>query len=130
MSCDALAGHWKLGHTVKNLVIVQAQMLFNFVLFSAVRNSPGLFSSFGFRGRPAFIAFTLFSIISAPLGEVPPLARTHDASFPKGRVFLAHACMPPLLSPRDLRLAGQRRGCLCSLASHPCIRLHTPLLFA
>ena len=65
------AGHWKLGHTLKNLVVVQAQMLFNFALFAAVRNANGLFSSFGFtKEKPAFIAYTLFSIISAPLGEV------------------------------------------------------------
>ena len=67
------AGHWKLGHTAKNLVVVQAQMLFNFALFAAVRNASGLFASFGFtkdRGQPAFIAYTLFSIIIAPLSEV------------------------------------------------------------
>jgi STE24 endopeptidase len=66
------AGHWQLGHTLKNLVVVQAQMLFNFALFAAVRNASGLFSSFGFtKGtKPAFIAYTLFSIISAPLSEV------------------------------------------------------------
>ena len=96
-ACGGLrhAGHWKLGHTVKNLVIVQAQMLFSFVLFSLVRTAPGLFSSFGFQGRPAFIAYTLFSIISAPLSEVPPST---------------HACM--LLHHRGLCVAGTRRGCL------------------
>lgn len=68
------AGHWKLGHTAKNLVIVQAQMLFNFALFAVVRNAKGLFSSFGFtKDKPAFIAYTLFSIISAPISEVTPL---------------------------------------------------------
>ena len=68
------AGHWQLGHTAKNLVVVQAQMLFNFALFAAVRNAASLFSSFGFtKDKPAFIAYTLFSIISAPLSEVPQL---------------------------------------------------------
>jgi STE24 endopeptidase len=64
-------GHWKLGHTLKNLALTQLQMLSTFALFSVVRSSAGLFTSFGFVDRrPAFIAYTLFSIISAPVGEV------------------------------------------------------------
>ena len=47
-------------------------MLFSFALFSLVRTSRGLFEAFGFAGRPAFIAYTLFSIISAPLSEASP----------------------------------------------------------
>lgn len=47
------------------------QMLCTFALFSLVRTSKGLFSSFGFVDQqPAFIAYTLFSIISAPVNEV------------------------------------------------------------
>lgn len=64
-------GHWKLGHTLKNLVLTQMQMLCTFALFSLVRTSKGLFTSFGFVDQqPAFIAYTLFSIISAPVNEV------------------------------------------------------------
>ncbi|BDA43105.1 CAAX prenyl protease 1 homolog [Coccomyxa sp. Obi] len=64
-------GHWKLGHTLKNLVLTQMQMLCTFALFSLVRTSKGLFTSFGFvNQQPAFIAYTLFSIISAPVNEV------------------------------------------------------------
>ncbi|KAK9914960.1 hypothetical protein WJX75_002949 [Coccomyxa subellipsoidea] len=64
-------GHWKLGHTVKNLILTQMQMLCTFALFSLVKESKGLFTSFGFVDQqPAFIAYTLFSIISAPVNEV------------------------------------------------------------
>ncbi|CAK0780161.1 hypothetical protein CVIRNUC_004953 [Coccomyxa viridis] len=64
-------GHWKMGHTVKNLVVTQIQTLMTFLLFSLVRSSRGLFTSFGFvQKQPAIIAYTLFSIISAPLSEV------------------------------------------------------------
>ncbi|KAK9826840.1 hypothetical protein WJX81_006463 [Elliptochloris bilobata] len=64
-------GHWKLSHTVQNLVLTQAHLLLSFSLFAAVRTSPALFASFGFRSsRPAIIAFMLFQFISAPLEEV------------------------------------------------------------
>ena len=60
-----------MGHTVKNLVVTQIQTLMTFLLFSLVRSSRGLFTSFGFvKKQPAIIAYTLFSIISAPLSEV------------------------------------------------------------
>lgn len=73
-TAGAGAGHWKLGHTLKNLVLTQMQMLCTFALFSLVRTSKGLFTSFGFvNQQPALIAYTLFSIISAPVNEVPPV---------------------------------------------------------
>ncbi len=60
-----------MGHTIKNLVVTQIQTLATFGLFSLVRSSKGLFTSFGFtKSQPAIIAYTLFSIISAPLSEV------------------------------------------------------------
>ena len=65
------AGHWKLKHTLKNLGIIQFNLVTQFLLFTFIRNAPGLFESFGFvRVKPAFIAFTLFSAVSAPLNEV------------------------------------------------------------
>ena len=69
------AGHWKLNHTLKNLGIIQINVMTQFLLFTFIRNAPGLFESFGFTDvKPAFIAFTLFSAVSAPLSEVstPP----------------------------------------------------------
>ena len=65
------AGHWKLGHTLRNLVLVQVNLLVQFSLFALIRTSPGLFRSFGFvHAQPAFVAFTLFNIVLAPLDEV------------------------------------------------------------
>jgi len=64
-------GHWKLNHTLKNLGIIQFNVMTQFLLFTFIRNAPGLFESFGFTDvRPAFIAFTLFSAVSAPISEV------------------------------------------------------------
>ena len=51
---------------------MQLNLLLQFSLFALIRTSPGLFRSFGFvRQQPAFIAFTLFNIVLAPLDEVP-----------------------------------------------------------
>ena len=65
------AGHWKLSHTTKNFLLQQGIILTNFALFTFVRTSPRLFQSFGFTEvKPAFIAFTLFQMISSPIDEV------------------------------------------------------------
>ena len=72
------AGHWKLSHTLQNLALTQAHLLLSFSLFAAVRTSPALFASFGFRDtRPAIMAFMLFQFISAPLEEVCLVAPSH-----------------------------------------------------
>ena len=69
-----VAGHWKLSHTTKNFVLQQGILLANLGLFTFARNSPRLFDSFGFtEAKPAFIAFTLFQLISSPIDEVTPL---------------------------------------------------------
>ena len=65
------AGHWKLSHTTKNFILQQGILLANLGLFTFARNSPRLFDSFGFtEAKPAFIAFTLFQLISSPIDEV------------------------------------------------------------
>ena len=74
LELDFPAGHWKLRHTLKNLAIIQVNLLIQFLLFTLIRNAPGLFESFGFVDvKPVFIAFSLFSAVSAPLNEVPIL---------------------------------------------------------
>ena len=71
------AGHWKLGHTKRNLIMVQVVLFLQFALFGLIRTSPGMFRSFGFvRVQPAFIAFTLFQLIIGPLDEVSVFAST------------------------------------------------------
>jgi len=64
-------GHWKLGHTPINFTMGQFILLANFLLFAAVRNTPGLYESFGFtQDRPALVAFLLFQFLMAPMDEV------------------------------------------------------------
>lgn len=74
-----------MAHTLKNLIILQLHLLSQFLLFTFVRTAPGLFESFGFhQEQPAFIAFSLFMAVSAPLNEVCPppiqpiLAEAHE----------------------------------------------------
>lgn len=64
-------GHWKLGHTPINFCMGQFIILANFLLFAAVRNTPGLYESFGFtQDRPALVAFLLFQFLMTPVDEV------------------------------------------------------------
>jgi hypothetical protein len=64
-------GHWKLQHTPISFVAGQAILLANFGLFAALRNTAGLYESFGFvHDRPALVAFVLFQTLVSPLDEV------------------------------------------------------------
>eukprot|EP00192_Tetraselmis_astigmatica_P006126 CAMPEP_0117661988 /NCGR_PEP_ID=MMETSP0804-20121206/7823_1 /TAXON_ID=1074897 /ORGANISM="Tetraselmis astigmatica, Strain CCMP880" /LENGTH=439 /DNA_ID=CAMNT_0005468877 /DNA_START=465 /DNA_END=1784 /DNA_ORIENTATION=+ len=64
-------GHWKLGHTLALFLVTQAIQLSHFSLFTLVRTSDDLFTSFGFvDSRPVFVAFMLFTYISAPTAKV------------------------------------------------------------
>ncbi|KAL6777605.1 hypothetical protein ACKKBG_A14915 [Auxenochlorella protothecoides x Auxenochlorella symbiontica] len=64
-------GHWALGHTPRLLAAAQVQILGQLALFTALRASPTLASSFGFDPvtSPPFIAFVLFQYLSGPLDE-------------------------------------------------------------
>lgn len=93
--CDVIliAGHWKLSHTTKNFILQQGILLSNLGLFTFARNSPRLFASFGFtEAKPAFIAFTLFQLISSPIDEVslslnPPVQSHRWASEGNQRTY-------------------------------------------
>ncbi|KAK9830225.1 hypothetical protein WJX72_010439 [[Myrmecia] bisecta] len=64
-------GHWKLRHTVKNLILAQVVLIAQLVLFTFLRTSKSLFVSFGFQKvQPVFIAFELFQLISAPMDQI------------------------------------------------------------
>mmetsp|Transcript_22614 Transcript_22614/g.67349 ORF Transcript_22614/g.67349 Transcript_22614/m.67349 type:complete len:451 (-) Transcript_22614:668-2020(-) len=65
-------GHWKLRHTPVLFAVSQAVILSNFLLFTLIRASPGLFESFGFGGlgQPVFVSLVVFQFISAPFDEV------------------------------------------------------------
>lgn len=65
-------GHWALRHTPRLLAAGQLQLLGQLALFTALRSSAELKSSFGFdpRAAPPIVAFMLFSHLSGPLDEV------------------------------------------------------------
>jgi len=64
-------GHWKMGHTTKQLVIAQAHLFFLFSLFSAFIENRSLYADFGFvTERPVIIGFMLFSEVLSPTESV------------------------------------------------------------
>jgi len=72
-------GHWKLGHTLANLVVTQTYMGAAFYSFSLCFNSTGLYRAFGFDGTgvPTIIALLLFfQTIWAPVDKILSFATT------------------------------------------------------
>jgi len=53
-------GHWKLNHVFKNIVIVQANLFFQFFVFAFVFKYPQIYSAFGFmHEQPAIIGLII-----------------------------------------------------------------------
>ena len=76
-------GHWALNHTVKVLVISQAQIFILFYVFSQFINNKALYESFGFTTMPVLIGLFLFQLIYAPVETVTTflmnvLSRKHE----------------------------------------------------
>ncbi|GAX17410.1 STE24 endopeptidase [Fistulifera solaris] len=65
-------GHWKLGHTVSNLVITQLYVGAAFFVFSQTYGNTELYQAFGFHGKvPTIIALLLFfQTLWAPVDKV------------------------------------------------------------
>merc|ERR1719296_295999 len=67
-------GHWKLGHTISNLVISQSYTGAAFYCFACCYNSHELYTAFGFSSSnpiPTLIALTLFfQTVWAPIDKV------------------------------------------------------------
>ncbi|XP_043916055.1 CAAX prenyl protease 1 homolog [Protopterus annectens] len=65
-------GHWKLGHTVKNIVISQVNSFLCFFLFAILIGQKELFSAFGFHdSQPTLIGLLIiFQFIFSPYNEV------------------------------------------------------------
>jgi len=67
-------GHWKLGHTISNLVISQSYTGASFYCFACCYNSTQLYTAFGFSSSqsiPTLIALTLFfQTVWAPIDKV------------------------------------------------------------
>lgn len=68
-------GHWKMGHTSKQLIVAQFHIFTIFALFSVFINNRSLFNSFGFHyEQPTIIGFMLFNEILAPADSMISLA--------------------------------------------------------
>uniref|UniRef100_A0A6Q2Z5I1 CAAX prenyl protease n=1 Tax=Esox lucius TaxID=8010 RepID=A0A6Q2Z5I1_ESOLU len=65
-------GHWKLGHTVKNIVISQMNSFLCFFLFAVLIGQKELFMAFGFyESQPTLIGLMIiFQFIFSPYNEV------------------------------------------------------------
>nr|KAF6381000.1 zinc metallopeptidase STE24 [Myotis myotis] len=65
-------GHWKLGHTVKNIIISQMNSFLCFFLFAALIGRKELFAAFGFfDSQPTLIGLLIiFQFIFSPYNEV------------------------------------------------------------
>ncbi|CAB4016059.1 CAAX prenyl protease 1 homolog [Paramuricea clavata] len=65
-------GHWKLNHTVKNLIISQFNTLFCFMVFGFLVHWKVLFASFGFASsQPTLIGLLIvFQFIFSPYNEL------------------------------------------------------------
>lgn len=60
-------GHWKYGHMMKNLVIMELQMFAMFYLFGQVVYNLSLYQSFGFNEITPFVGLMLFMLIYSPV---------------------------------------------------------------
>ncbi|XP_066573715.1 CAAX prenyl protease 1 homolog [Amia ocellicauda] len=65
-------GHWKLGHTVKNIVISQMNSFLCFFLFAVLIGRKELFTAFGFHdSQPTLIGLMIiFQFIFSPYNEL------------------------------------------------------------
>ncbi|XP_004705331.1 CAAX prenyl protease 1 homolog [Echinops telfairi] len=65
-------GHWKLGHTVKNIIISQMNSFLCFFLFAVLIGRKELFHAFGFyESQPTLIGLLIiFQFIFSPYNEV------------------------------------------------------------
>ncbi|KAH7728345.1 Peptidase family M48 containing protein [Aphelenchoides avenae] len=69
-------GHWKLSHTLKNLIIAEVTMLLELAFFAFCYRQTVIYEAFGFSTQPVVIGLYLVSMISAPYHELLNLAMT------------------------------------------------------
>eukprot|EP00164_Ancoracysta_twista_P000535 GFYU01000715.1.p2 GENE.GFYU01000715.1~~GFYU01000715.1.p2 ORF type:complete len:430 (+),score=118.71 GFYU01000715.1:105-1394(+) len=65
-------GHWKLNHTLKNLVLMQFQVFIMFFMYGQMMNDTDMYMSFGFtQEKPLIIGLLLFfSHLMSPVSHV------------------------------------------------------------
>mmetsp|Transcript_28722 Transcript_28722/g.46498 ORF Transcript_28722/g.46498 Transcript_28722/m.46498 type:complete len:422 (-) Transcript_28722:331-1596(-) len=67
-------GHWKLNHTIKNLVIGLVTTFLTFFSFGLMINNDDLYRSFGFEPKPVLIGLLCFSRTFSPVNHIIGLA--------------------------------------------------------
>nr|XP_042898833.1 CAAX prenyl protease 1 homolog isoform X2 [Parasteatoda tepidariorum] len=65
-------GHWKLNHTLKNLIIAQVNLFFCFAVFALLYRSTVLYAAFGFHDvKPIIVGFlVIFQFVFSPYNEL------------------------------------------------------------
>eukprot|EP01114_Cavostelium_apophysatum_P009201 TRINITY_DN2228_c0_g1_i1.p1 TRINITY_DN2228_c0_g1~~TRINITY_DN2228_c0_g1_i1.p1 ORF type:complete len:420 (+),score=105.08 TRINITY_DN2228_c0_g1_i1:31-1290(+) len=64
-------GHWKMGHTIKMLVISQVHTFLSFFLFGLFVNWDAMYTAFGFHSKPTIIGLMIFfQFIMSPVEHV------------------------------------------------------------
>jgi hypothetical protein len=97
------------------------------MLFAAVRNTPGLYESFGFtQDRPALVAFFLFQFLVGPLDEV----RSASVVLCKCLMLLlcADTCVQPVPAVLYASCWGVTHCALLQAATHAVVAMLQPLL--
>lgn len=60
-------GHWHFNHTMKNIAVMQVQLLVQFYLFGQFINNSYLYASYGFSTQPTIVGLILFSFLFSPV---------------------------------------------------------------
>jgi len=127
-------GHWKLGHTVANLVVTQTYMGAAFYSFSLCYNSTGLYRAFGFNDGEdnpvaTIIALLLFfQTIWAPVDKILSFATTLFSRYNEFAAdeFSASLGMAAELQTGLCKISLENLGAMCPDPWYAVY--HTPIL--
>jgi len=114
-------GHWKLGHTLANLVVTQTYMGAAFYSFSLCYNSTGLYRAFGFTAGTenpvaSIIALLLFfQTIWAPVDKILSFATTLFSRYNEFQAdeFSASLGMSAELQTGLCKISLENLGAMC-----------------
>jgi STE24 endopeptidase len=68
-------GHWKLMHTLSNLLIAEINLLLVLIVFSYFYKNTAVYEAFGFDSQPVLVGLVLvLQYILAPYNEIVSLA--------------------------------------------------------
>lgn len=70
-------GHWKLSHTLCNLIIAEANLFLMLIAFSYFYRQKGLYSAFGFNSQPILVGLIIiFQFVMAPYNDIMGIAQS------------------------------------------------------